>query len=117
MGALQVDTSTPQPLRWELFNVTMWAAESFEEAQPLISTALLNTVTKPPLHEFGTALSPQDSMSDTAIPGFSPSTDEHGTDQKWHAPGWLLPLVVCLSVGAPHTASCCLLYTSPSPRD
>lgn len=116
---LQVD-GRPEPIRWELFNTTLWAADSITAAQPLIATALVNARTKPPLHDFGKALSAQQSMRGLESE-HSASADEEPVQhegREWDAPKWLVPLAACLSVGAPCSHTCshiALFVTSDGP--
>lgn len=113
-----VDPAVDAPirLRFELFNTTLWCAESLEEAQPLIRTAIQNTFTLPPLHAFGPKIEHQ-SLRDRAAAGSATGNstaadlDQHGGG-GWNAPRWFLPVVLCLSAAAfvLLLAACMCLY-------
>lgn len=92
----------PLRLRFELFNSTMWSAESFEAAQPLMATAYGNTVAKVPLHAFGPKLSHQSlrGLERAQTPEADAEEEKNHEEGEWDAPQWFLPVVVCISFGA-----------------
>jgi hypothetical protein len=83
------------PLRFELFNTTLWCADSFETAQPLIKTALGNTYTKRPLQAFGPKITNSRGFATNHTAAMPPSGEKvHAPEKGWNAPQWFVPVVV-----------------------
>lgn len=90
----------PPSLRFEIFNATLWAAESLEAAQPLIAEAQQNALVAPPLHQFGPniVLEPTNwALDSREAVG---SEGEGKQEGEWDAPDWLLPVAVSASAAA-----------------
>jgi hypothetical protein len=105
--------NAPIQLRFEIFNTTVWCADTFETAQPLIKESLVKAFTKPPLQAFGPPIKNQAGAGSELPPAVPPSGEQvHDSDKGWTAPSWFLPVVACSSAGAfvLLLAACLCLY-------
>lgn len=106
------DPDAPVPIRWEMFNTTLWCAKSFEAAQPLIQETLLNVVVKPPLHDFGPEIEDQSSLRNLIATEAQNAVAIQKGKGGWDAPSWFLPVIVCISAVAVALllATCLCIY-------